>query len=410
MKLLHTADWHIGAKWKRIDRSTDLLERAIPDMVEMALAEKVDMVLVAGDVFERQTSDSLQQAAQTLGRPFRELLDAQIEIVLLVGNHDSPPLFRFLRSAIELVGNKTGRQGKLHILNSPWVNTIAGLQIVSLPYMRAEQVDRVLKDSETESPDTIEMANWKLGRKLDQVATELRKGLDHSRPAVMAYHGVVKGATAGLDENAPEITYHQAYMLSSDSLLFNDQVPQYNALGHIHKYQELSGAVPTYYSGSIDRFNRGEKAYQPSVMLVEIPNNGRRASCERRVLPRPTPFLEEKVGNERELNALRQKLGQKACQLALGRITLTCEPTDSYALEQAVRDTFPRLRHVKEAVLRPRNVTTELGVDNSISSIKELGNPGHTIRRYIHKHLPAEQHQDLLHALSVIEKELSHDN
>ena len=52
MKILHTSDWHLGSTWESIDRSEDLLSRAVPDVVEIALKEKVDIVLVTGDIFE----------------------------------------------------------------------------------------------------------------------------------------------------------------------------------------------------------------------------------------------------------------------------------------------------------------------------------------------------------------------
>src|SRR5215207_942397 len=113
MKILHTSDWHLGSTWEGIDRSEDLLDRAVPDVVEVALREKVDIVLVTGDIFERQTNEALEKAAQTLREPFRELLNAHIDVALLPGNHDSYPLFRFLRSAVELVGDQGHKRGQL---------------------------------------------------------------------------------------------------------------------------------------------------------------------------------------------------------------------------------------------------------------------------------------------------------
>ncbi len=308
MKILHTADWHIGAKWEGVDRTTDLLGRAVPDVVELALKENVDMVLVTGDVFERQTQESVGNAAQTLRDPFRALLEANINIVLLLGNHDSPPLFRFLRSAVELVGKEQSERGQLHILNSAWIKTISGLQIIHLPYLRPDKIEQLSRSEAFTMPDTTEMANWKTGRQLDQIAQELRARLDNSLPAMMTFHGTIQGATIGVDEQSREFTYHQDFMLSPNSLLFNDQVPQYNALGHIHKCQQLSGSVPTWYSGSIDRLNRGERAYEPSVMVVEFPTNGRYADCQRIPLPRPTPFLDEQIGSHAELQALCDEL------------------------------------------------------------------------------------------------------
>ena len=409
MKILHTADWHIGTKWEGVDRTPDLLGRAVPDVVELALTEQVDMVLIAGDVFERQTQESVHNAAQTLRDPFRALLEANIDIVLLLGNHDSPPLFRFLRSAVELVGEEQSERGQLHIHNGVWIKTISGLQIVHIPYLRAEQIEQASRSKVFELPNTAEMVNWKMGRQLDQIAQALRARLDNRSPAMMTFHGTIQGATVGVNEQSREFTYHQDFMLSPDSLLFNDQVPQYNALGHIHKWQELAGSVPTWYSGSIDRLNRGEREYEPSVMIVEFPTNGRYANCQRIPLPRPTPFLDEQIGTHVELQALCDELGEEKCQQTLGQFTLTCEPTEAYALDQAIRDAFPRLRGVKKAVLRPRHSSRQ---QQSIITrdIKSLTNPAQTIRSYIVENVADREQEGLLQALVAVEEQLGHDH
>jgi exonuclease SbcD len=410
MRILHTSDWHIGSTWEGIDRSEDLLERAVPDVVEIALKEKVDVVLVTGDIFERQTNEALEKAAQTLREPFKELLRANIDVALLPGNHDSHPLFRFLRSAVELVGDQEQSKGKLYILNSPWVTHIRNLQIVHLPYLRAEQIEKFSEDGLSNSSDSIEMLHQNLGRRLDQIAQSLRNRIDHNLPSLMAFHGVVSGSTIGSDEQSYEFTYHQDYMLSPESLLFNDRIPNYNALGHVHKCQDLGGAVPTWYAGSIDRLDRGERGYKPSVIVVDYPDKKRKVEVERKHLPRPTPFLDEEIKNEKQLKALCDKLGPEGCRLALGRITLSCDPFQVYILDQAVRDAFPRLKGIRGAVKRSRNMIFE--VDDSIKPInlKELINPVRTIRTYISEKMPKEQQKGLLNALSIVEGELDHDN
>lgn len=409
MKILHTADWHIGTKWEGVDRTPDLLGRAVPDLINIALTEQVDIVLIAGDVFERQTQKSVKNAAQTLREPFQALLQANIDIILLLGNHDSPALFRFLRSAVELVGQAKSERGKLHILNSAWLTTIANLQVIHLPYLRAEQIEKIAHSSALSKENTTEMANSQIGRQLDNIAQRLRNRLVDTLPAIMTFHGTIQGATIGTDEHSREFTYQQDFMLSPDSLLFNDQVPQYNALGHIHKWQELNNPVPTWYAGSIDRLNQGEIAYEPSVIIVEFPDNDRYAHCQRIPLPRPTPFLDEQLGTQAELQTLCAQLGAEKCQQALGQFTLTCDPTDAYALEQAIRDAFPRLRGVKKAVMRPRH-TPRRGANTPTSDIKSLANPSQTIRTYISNNIAQTEQQSLLQALTIVEEHLDHDH
>ncbi len=407
MKLLHTADWHIGSNWKGVDRAEDLLQRAVPDLVGIALDEQVDLVLIAGDVFEKQTTESLQQAAETLSKPFRALLDARIDIALLVGNHDSPPLFRVLRSAIELVDGESKVRGHIHILNSPWyLPNVRGIQILSLPYMRAEQILLWLQEELSDDANKSELVNWELGRKLDRAAGQLRERLDHSRPALLTYHGVVQGATIGIGVEEFEMTYNQGFMLTPTSLLANDQVPQYNALGHVHKAQKISSAVPTHYAGSIDRLNQGEREYTPSVILVEFPEKGRRVEIQERLLPRPTPFLGETIRSEGDIRALAAQLRTEQCERALGRILLNCDAMESYALDQLARDTFPRLKHVKEAVLRPRQELNVTLAAPDAPFLQELSNPRKAIRSFIQHNVTKDKRPALLRALELVESEL----
>lgn len=407
MKLLHTADWHIGSSWKGFDRAEDLLQRAVPDLVGIALNEHVDLVLIAGDVFEKQTTESLQQAAETLSKPFRALLDAHIDIALLVGNHDSPALFRVLRSAIELVGSESKLRGQIHILNSPWyLSNVRGIQILSLPYMRAEQILPWLQEEIGDQARNSELVNWELGRKLDRVAGQLRAKLDHSRPALLTYHGVVQGATTGVGAEEFEMTYNQGFMLTPTALLMNDQVPQYNALGHVHKAQELAGAVPIRYAGSIDRLNQGERAYTPAVMLVEFPEKGRRVEIQERALPRPTVFLDETISSESDVRALAAQLGAEECERALGRVLLDCDAGQSFALDQLARDTFPRLKHVKEAVLRPRQELNPSLTAPDAPFLQELSSPHKTIRSFIQHSVAKDKRPALLRALELVESEL----
>ena len=71
MKLLHTADWHLGDRLGRIDR-TDDLRRAVERVAAYCEQERVDVLLVAGDLFSEQASyDQMTDALGHLGKTFR---------------------------------------------------------------------------------------------------------------------------------------------------------------------------------------------------------------------------------------------------------------------------------------------------------------------------------------------------
>ncbi len=88
MKILHTADWHLG---KRLDRFSRLQEQAevMQEIVEIADREEVDLVLVAGDLFD--AINPATEAVELFYKTLRQLTkDGRRPVVAIAGNHDSP--------------------------------------------------------------------------------------------------------------------------------------------------------------------------------------------------------------------------------------------------------------------------------------------------------------------------------
>src|SRR3954469_7629235 len=86
MRLLHTSDWHIG----RSLHGTDLLaeqEAVLSGLAEVVAAESVDVVVVAGDVYDRAVPSA--DATGVLDRVLMRLRNAGASVVLTPGNHDS---------------------------------------------------------------------------------------------------------------------------------------------------------------------------------------------------------------------------------------------------------------------------------------------------------------------------------
>ena len=92
MRLLHTSDWHIG----RSLHGTDLLteqEQVLGGLADVVRAESVDVVLVAGDVYDRAVPSA--DATGVLDRVLMRLRSAGAEVVLTPGNHDSARRLNF---------------------------------------------------------------------------------------------------------------------------------------------------------------------------------------------------------------------------------------------------------------------------------------------------------------------------
>ena len=88
MKILHTADWHLG---KRLDRFSRLEEQVLVmnEIVEIADEQKVDMVLIAGDLFDNFNPSV--EATELFYKTLKQLsLNGKRPVIAISGNHDSP--------------------------------------------------------------------------------------------------------------------------------------------------------------------------------------------------------------------------------------------------------------------------------------------------------------------------------
>src|SRR5437667_6235166 len=113
MKILHTADWHLCDRLGRIDR-TDDLRRAVERVAAYCAKEKVDVLLVAGDLFsELARPDGLRDAVRHLQEVFQGFLRDGGTILTLTGNHDNENFCQTLRHAMTLAAPTAGGFGAL---------------------------------------------------------------------------------------------------------------------------------------------------------------------------------------------------------------------------------------------------------------------------------------------------------
>lgn len=261
MRLLHTSDWHLGKRLFGIDRLSET-EAALKEVVTIAEREKVDAVLVTGDLLDRRLIDPA-----ALGACLRamEELATVAPVLAVVGNHDDPDLWIHLaphlaRSNIHVAGRvlpaseailtlKTAA-GPLHAALLPWPEPArmaveAGVSIEEVRSKWASQVAAVLR----------------------RYAKEL---LDRRRAeggyAVLLGHLMVERARAGGGER--EMTLGIAWTVSVSS------VPSdldYVALGHVHRPQSIAGLEGAgRYAGSPIALDFSDEGMQPSVCILEV--------------------------------------------------------------------------------------------------------------------------------------------
>src|SRR6185295_20193303 len=104
MRILHTADWHVGKTLRGRSRATEHRE-VLGEIVALTAARRVDLVLIAGDLFD--SAAPTPEAEKIVYDALIGLAAAGAEIAIVAGNHDSPHRLEAVRPLLELTSVHT---------------------------------------------------------------------------------------------------------------------------------------------------------------------------------------------------------------------------------------------------------------------------------------------------------------
>ena len=133
MKILHTADWHIGRQFHNVSLLDDQ-RHVLAQIIDLLKQEAVDVMIIAGDIYDRSVppADAVKLLDETLHTIVNDL---GIPVLVIAGNHDSPERLGF--GARQLLQAGLHIAGPLQADINPYIHTDAHGQVVfySLPYM-----------------------------------------------------------------------------------------------------------------------------------------------------------------------------------------------------------------------------------------------------------------------------------
>jgi exonuclease SbcD len=272
MRFLHTSDWHLGRSFHREDL-LDAQARFIDDLVETVRTERVDCVLVAGDVYDRALPpvDAVRLCDEALAR-----LAALTRVVLIAGNHDSEHRLGFGAGLMDAAG--------VHVRTDPaGVGTpivIEGdteeVAVYGIPYLEPELVRHP----------------WELDERSHAAAlTEAMRRVHADRAgrgglSVVVAHAFVTGGEPSDSER--DISVGGAAHVPASVFSGADYV----ALGHLHGSQRLTAtgeeaAGPVvHYSGSPLAYSFSETSHVKGSWLVEVRAEGVTAEFAEAPVPR----------------------------------------------------------------------------------------------------------------------------
>lgn len=274
MRILHTADWHLGRTLEgrsRLDEQAAVLQ----EICEIAESEGVHLVLIAGDAYD---SVNPPAAAEEMfyAALHRLCAGGRRAVVVVAGNHDSPERLCAAHPlagghGIALVGlpgetvRTSGAAGGARITGGPgWLEaSVAGADhaavVAVLPYPSEARLGRALRD-------TLEEAELRVAYS-EQVGLLLRRAATYYRTdTVNLAVGHVYAAGGIESESERPIQVGGAYTV--DAAAFPPRA-QYVALGHLHRPQVVAGPVPIRYSGSPLALSFSEAGQAKGVVLLD---------------------------------------------------------------------------------------------------------------------------------------------
>jgi len=393
MKILHTSDWHIGRSLYGRKRYEEF-EAFLAWLADTIEKRQVDVLLVAGDVFDTSTPSN---RAQELYYLFlcRVATSSCRHVVVTAGNHDSPSFLNapkaLLRALnVHVVGAPTERSDDEVLLLSDSDGT-PELIVCAVPYLRDRDI-RVAQAGES-----IEDKQRKLIEgiqhhyaEVTELAQAKRQTLDAQIPLVAMGHLFTAGGQTVEGDGVRELYVGSLAHVSSG--IFPDGI-DYLALGHLHVPQKINQSDVMRYSGSPLPMGFGEAGQVKSVCLVEFANDNAEALVQLVNVP-VFQRLERVCGTWDEISARIQELSTAQSKAWL-EVVYDGEDVMGdlrQRLDAAVSDSEMEILPVKNNRIMDR----VLGQIHDHETLDDL-DPGDVFHRCLAVHdVPEAQRPDLL--------------
>ncbi len=261
VKILHTSDWHVGKAIRGNSRAQEHRD-VLTEIATIAGHEQVDLVVVAGDLFE--TAAPTPEAEEIVYRSLLDLADTGATVAVIAGNHDNAHRLRAVAPLLE--------RGRVRLLTEPTRPDAGGVQrltlrggediaVALLPFVSQRGIVRAKQLMEDAAYEHAQLYAERL-RGLIQL---LCKSLDPGLPSLLAVHGHVVGGATGGGERSAHVAEEYAVVTQSFPATVG-----YVALGHLHRAQKLPGATAIHYCGSPLQLDFGETNDVKQVNLVDL--------------------------------------------------------------------------------------------------------------------------------------------
>ena len=258
MRFLHTSDWHLGKTLKGRSRAEEH-DAALVEILDIVRRQKVDCVLVTGDVFDSHTPPP--EAEKMAFNFFSVLRGLKVPAVVIGGNHDHPKRLSAIRDVLQLIDVyvrpepcRPEHGGVIEIVKNGETAKIACLPFV--PIGKIEDASKLM------GPEVLRYQEY--SDRISGMCEVLTNSFDAKSINLLLGHLYVDGA----DTSKSEREVHVARPYAVPTQRFPASA-HYIALGHLHRPQELHAPSRTLYAGSILQLDFGETDQQKRVVIVD---------------------------------------------------------------------------------------------------------------------------------------------
>ncbi|MDL4839714.1 exonuclease SbcCD subunit D [Aquibacillus rhizosphaerae] len=264
MKILHTADWHLGKIVNSVHMTEDQ-SYILDQFITIVKNEKPDVIIIAGDLYDRSIPP--KEAVELLNRVLTTIItDINIPIVAISGNHDSPDRLEF--------GSQLFKSQQLYIetklkgnLDPVTIQDQFGpVHFHLIPYIEPADARAFFQDETIQSHQTAMQA----------VVNHIEQNNDMTARHVFVGHAFLAGGMESESEERLSMIGGSPYI---DTNLFKKFT--YVALGHLHQPQRVTSDT-IRYSGSILKYSFSEANHKKSVTVIDVDDEG---NCDLAFVP-----------------------------------------------------------------------------------------------------------------------------
>lgn len=258
MRILHTADWHLGRVLKGMERTGEIAG-ALDALIELVRSEHIDLVLVAGDLFDRAVVSA--EAEATAFSFFLGLRECGVPALVISGNHDSRERLAALAPLLALTGAEVA--ARLSLREEGGVRRYPWGEAALMPFLSERRLVRAAGLLEGDA------SQWKghYAEGMRRIIDNLTAGFSDRLGLLMA-HLTAEGANLRLGGGEFSFYVSNSYAVPVSYL---PTTAAYVALGHIHRQQLVSEAPAAWYPGSLVQLDFGEGEEAPrGALLVEL--------------------------------------------------------------------------------------------------------------------------------------------